>query len=66
MVGSVLDSARVAIATASNELQAFVGERAPVEGESLVFYVLERRRLIAESACTLGLGKYTSAAACGL
>lgn len=43
MAGSVIDGAKAAIGKASKELEAFVAERAPVEGEALVFYVLERR-----------------------
>ena len=60
---SVIEGAAAAIQRASAELAEFVATRPPVEGEPLVFFPLERRRLMAESANTLGL---VGAAAVGL
>eukprot|EP01052_Picozoa_sp_SAG31_P003341 SAG31_NODE_127_length_23612_cov_39.709863_7_plen_390_part_00 len=55
MAMSVIDCCGAAIERSSAELTDFIATRPPVEGEGLVFYALERRRMLAEACNTIGL-----------
>jgi hypothetical protein len=55
MATSVVEGCGAAIDRASAELAEFIATRPPVDGEGLVFYALERRRVLAESCNTIGL-----------
>jgi hypothetical protein len=55
MAMSVVECCASAIARSSSELDDFIATRPPAEGEGLVFYALERRRVLAEACNTVGL-----------
>ena len=55
MAMSVVETCASAIERRSSELDDFISTRPPVDGEGLVFYALERRRVLAEACNTIGL-----------